>query len=526
MSAIEKAASPSLKEFDRDQWVAAQRDMLGGKFHRGMTRYAELLKRFPDMAELWFEYGVAASRALEFEEAGRAFQRTMELAQGDAGLLILVGQQHHHLQWMDQARECFKKALEGNPGSIKARLSMVEWLDLEGKPQEALEILQPLLEDHPVDGQVQCLHGKMKAHLGKLDEAETIFRGALESSRTNLPSRQACHHELALVLDKTMRHEEALKNLEEAKAILCRIQPVKRLQDVYDQFDRRRRETLDEIKAGMIRCWTEEGRGKEKTEEQVILLAGHPRSGTTLLEQILGAHPRVLAHDEPPAFGQEVLESLSPMEGGTRLSAQGLDSLSPSRRSFFRERYFKSLARGRALKPGAPVLHLDKNPSYTGALHLWLRLFPRSKIIVALRDPRDVLVSCYFQNLNLNAISSNYTGWERLLKHYCDLMDVWLKLREMGGFEWRESPYEGLVANPDAEGRRMTGFMGLDWDSMQSRFYETSGSRLVVSPNRAAVAQPVHQKAVSRWRFYRQALAPLQARLAPYCRAFGYEPGD
>src|SRR5262249_50319424 len=79
---------------------------------------------------------------------------------------------------------------------------------------------------------------------------------------------------------------------------------------------------------------------------------------------------------------------------------------------------------------------IDKNPSPTARLPVWLRVFPELKVFIALRDPRDVVLSCYFQNIPLNAVNVNFLTLERTAKHYGDLMDIWLTVREWEGFAW------------------------------------------------------------------------------------------
>ena len=192
-----------------------------------------------------------------------------------------------------------------------------------------------------------------------------------------------------------------------------------------------------------IRGWRREG-SAAPGRYRLAFLGGHPRSGTTLLEQILGAHPGVAAFDEPMAFVQEVSDKLAPPEAPAASTLKALNALTAAQRARFQQRYLKSLLREGAETPAAEVL-LDKNPSPTALLHLWLRMFPDLKVIVALRDPRDVIVSCYFQNLILNTTNSNFLSLDRTARHYADLMDVWLRLRELGGFDWMETRYEDLV---------------------------------------------------------------------------------
>jgi len=85
-----------------------------------------------------------------------------------------------------------------------------------------------------------------------------------------------------------------------------------------------------------------------------------------------------------------------------------------------------------------------------------------------------------------------------------------------------ETRYEKVVANLEPEGRRVTEFLGLTWHSNQAQYHTVSQPRFVFSPTYNAANQPVHTRAIGRWQNYVEALEPIQARLAPYCRAFGY----
>jgi len=171
----------------------------------------------------------------------------------------------------------------------------------------------------------------------------------------------------------------------------------------------------------------------------------------------------------------------------------------------------------------ATELLLDKNPSLTAQLHQWLRLFPATKVIIALRDPRDVLISTSFLNVRLNPTSVNFLSLERTARHYADLMDVWLRLRDLGGFDWLESRYEDVVADLATEGRRVTEFLGLIWHPQQAASHEKAKHQFVFAPTYNDVTKPVHNRAIGRWKNYAETLAPVQAQLAPYLRNFRYD---
>jgi len=321
------------------------------------------------------------------------------------------------------------------------------------------------------------------------------------------------------------QYPEAMRWLLEAKAIVRQLTDVGALEREYDQADKSRRELLASLTPEMIRSWRKDAppsSNLSSNQYQIAFLGGHPRSGTTLLEQILDAHPGVLAFDEPLAFNQEVTGNIPQPPGSGEIQARSLNALAGHRIQQMRQRYVKSLLREATGAPAAQIL-VDKNPSLTMSLPHWLRVFPELKVLIALRDPRDVIISSFFLNPVLNATNMNFLTIERTGRHYSDLMDVWLRMRELGGFDWLETRYEDVVENLESEGRRATEFLGLSWHPDQSRSHETARRKFLLAPTYHQVTQPVYRRAIGRWEHYAEALEPVRAKLAPYVRAFGYE---
>jgi hypothetical protein len=327
-------------------------------------------------------------------------------------------------------------------------------------------------------------------------------------------------HLLGVVLDALGQYADALKWLGKAKALVREKTNTVALENAYDQMDRARRKLLEELTPEVLRRWREEA-DATPCPRPLAFLGGPPRSGTTLIEQILGAHPDVLVFDEPEAFTQEILNPLHPPPA-RGLTFKSLNTLTGATRTRLVSRYCKSLLADTKEKPNTRLL-LDKNPSMTASLHIWLRLFARLKVIITLRDPRDIIISCYFQNLTLTAANANFLSLERTAKFYRDGMDVWLHLRDLDCFEWIETRYEDVVDNLEAEGRRVTQFLGLEWQKAQANYHEAARQKFVFAPTYNEVTKPVYKQAVGRWQHYTAALAPLQPGLARYFRAFGYD---
>jgi tetratricopeptide (TPR) repeat protein len=501
-------------------WQHAQQYLLNGRHAPALASYRNLVQQFPGVSQLWAELGLAAAGDLDFALANQASQRAAELASNDSSLLISIGQQYHRLRRLEKACACFERAVAADPSSVHARLSLAAWFERDRRPDEAWECVQSCLAQHPKDGRALYFKAFLLHRKGLNEEAETALRDLLKSSPPDPDVKYSASHLLGVVLDALGQYAEALRWLGKAKTLLRQRADTAALEKAYDKMDRARRELLASLTPQILQRWREEA-AAAPCPHPLAFLGGPPRSGTTLIEQILGAHPDILVFDEPEAFAQELLNTLHPAPPARGLTFKSLNALTAAGRAQLAGRYFKSLLREMEEAPGGKLL-LDKNPSLTASLHIWLRLFPQLKVIITLRDPRDIVISCYFQNLALTAANVNFLSLERTAKFYADCMDVWLRLRELDGFEWIETRYEDVVGNLEAEGRRVTNFLGLTWHEAQETYYETARRKFVFAPTYNDVTKPVYNRAVGRWEHYAAALVPLQASLEPYFRAFGY----
>ncbi|MGH6933161.1 MAG: sulfotransferase, partial [Dongiaceae bacterium] len=233
--------------------------------------------------------------------------------------------------------------------------------------------------------------------------------------------------------------------------------------------------------------------------ELPIFILGMPRSGTTLVEQILASHPRVHGAGEIGLL-RTVLEGLQirpdPLLSDTIRSGPFADEL--------RRRGADYVARLKALDPEARRI-TDKRPNnftLVGAIHLVL---PRAAIVFCRRDLRDVCLSCY-QTLFMygHAWSYDLTELGRHAAAFARLMEHW---RQVLPGRILELDYEALVAEPEAQARRLVAHCGLDWDERCSDFHRTK--RAVRTASIGQVRQPIHRRSVGRWRRFERDLAPL-----------------
>jgi tetratricopeptide (TPR) repeat protein len=485
--------------------------LLANNFSQALPLYQKLTRQCPEMATIWFEYGNAASGLRLTGLADQAWGKARELEPRNAELIGMIGHHYQGLRQPEKARACFAQAAAADPRGINSRISLAVLLEQNHLLNEARAAIAECLAIDPRDDQALYFQAVLDRRENRLEAAEQRLHDLIAAEPRHPYVRYACRYELAQVLDRTGRFDEAIGRLHEAKNIVRTLTDTEALIKGYDQGAESARRFIGQLPSNIIHTWA--GffpQQKRSTIPPLAFLGGHPRSGTTLLERILDAHPAVAALDEPPAF----LNVLQPeFHKSQNLSSQRINTL--------RRLYIQALLQ--ELGPGGNgKLLLDKNPSPTARLPLWLRVFPELRVLIALRDPRDVVLSCYFQNLPLNPVNANFLSFERLAKHYSDLMDVWLAVRRWEGFHWLETKYEDIVADMEKEGRRVTSFLGLEWHEDQARFHEKSLKKQHYSPTYQDVTRPIYARSVARWHAYEKHLAPALPALEKYCRILGY----
>lgn len=456
----------------------------------------------------WEEYGRAAALAGDYELADRLWSHVLSGPPPTAAVLARLAHEYGKLNLFVKARTLCIQAASLEPRNLDLQLSLASFLARTGGADEAREAVNKTLTLDPHNQPARYLAAHLDRRENNLTRAEQQLRDLLAESPRDLQLVIFCHFELARILDRTERFDEAMAELAEAKRVAATTFDTAAAMQKYQ--DRRRR-SVGKAKAlppNSLQIWEKQFplELREPREARLTFLGGHPRSGTTLLERILDAHPSVVAGDETLAFASisQLIDLTTP-----EIPVKSLN--------FLRQRYLKNMAQSCKL-PGPEGVLVDKNPAATSYIPALVRAFPECRLLIALRDPRDVVISSYFESLR----NVSHFTFERLAEHYSTIMDVWLLVRQWEGLAWMETRYEDTVADLQKEGARVMNFIGLQWHENQERFHERNREKTVMSSNYSAVTQPVYKRAVGRWQVYEKYIAPALPVLEPYCREFGY----
>lgn len=447
-----------------------------GKWLDAARAYIQAIDLRPGFADSYTNLGAVYENFGEHENAERAYRRALELnprSATAAGSLASLCESGNRLE---EAEQFVRIALELDAGDAIANLTRAQ-LDFRGGAyQEVVQRLEKLLE-RPIRPRNRSLAfaqlGAAHEKLGNYDEAYAAFcasKDTLSIGALSLP--QPGIYSIAAVA-RVAHHAEAI------------------FQSLNDQ--------------------------SEETNGSPIFLVGFPRSGTTLLDQILSSHPGIVVLEERENLRDTLQEFASTDAGLERFTV-----LKPHELRIFRDRYWMRVAESLPQRPTGSVF-VDKLPLNTIFMPLIARLFPQARFIFAVRDPRDVVLSCFMRAFGLNEAMQNFLSLESTVRYYAEVMGIGIDSMRHLNQSVHLMRYETLVEDVEGEARRLCEFMGVQWSEAMLKFQETARKRRINTPSYHQVVQPIYKSARQRWRNYESYLQPVLPWLQPFIDYFGYQ---
>jgi tetratricopeptide (TPR) repeat protein len=490
-------------------------------------------------------YGL--ERTFKFQESLDLLQRAHVLAPGDPLILNAIGQSLSQQGRVDDARDAYEAALRIDPVLAPAHYGLgatyelqgddeLAWVSLERAVQFAPDFADPL-------GSLAAIAVKRKDY----EQARVLAERALAVDSM----QPAANLSLAAVEVAAGDLDAAEKRLTplvktDAMAPLHKYGVWRQLADIYDATGRSR-EAFDAYAAsnalarmiygshfgelGVELC----GRLAahfQSTPEEIwrsspagvrprgpadghVFLVGFPRSGTTLLEQILASHPAVVALEERATITPLVWDLFGDAAGLERLP-----NLSEAELTAMRETYWRNV-RSFGVEPEGKIF-VDKAPLSTLWIPLIARLFPDASILLARRDPRDVVWSCLRHRFTQGPMTFDFTDVARAAQYYDGVMTLAEIYQEKLPLRFHIHVHEKLIADFDAETRTLCSFLGIDWTERMRDFVTTTLSRDVRTPSRPQILKGLNASGVGQWRGYAEGLAPAMPFLRPWIEKFGY----
>jgi tetratricopeptide (TPR) repeat protein len=472
----------------------------------------------PANVRVFFDLGRAYGLRYQYDAAERCLEKAVRLAPRKADALVEAGRRCQEFGHYAMATGYFERAVADQNATADALVTLAELYERGHRTAEAAALLERALHLDTAHAHARLTQARLARLANRLDEAKQLARGLLDNGSLDPTTRIRTWYELGAILDRQERFDEAMTAFLEAKAL--QRPAAGRFAALLEGVQARVRELERTITESVLEHWAG-GADALGSPRRLAVLCGHPRSGTTLLEQVLDAHPEIVAAEETHILHDEAYLPLSRSFPESASVLEVLDAAAPSQLRQAREAYFRCTE----LFLGRPVgerLLVDKNPALNVLIPAVVRLFSEAKFLVALRDPRDVCLSCFVQYLPLNPVASAYLTLQGTIRQYASVMGLWRALLPRLKNPWMEVRYESMVTDLETVARAVLEFLGVAWDAGVLRFHEHARAKAVRSPTYADVAKPVYRGAVGRWRNYEKHFAPYLEGLRPFVEAFGY----
>jgi tetratricopeptide (TPR) repeat protein len=466
-----------------------------GDVRRASESFERALKFDKNSAEAHANLGTALQFQGRYFQAATELRQALQLNPSDANLHYKLAGVLTSLGRFNEALENCEEALRIDPGCVDAITGKASILEKKGEHKKASALLQPLLQQHPPNTQAVLIFAVLSRHLGRQSEGAGLLENLLASESLASSVKIQAHTALGQLYDRANRFDEAFRHFRQANALKqSDFNP-----DTHDEFIDEIIEVFDaDTMSRLPRALNQ--------SERPILIVGLPRSGTTLVEQILASHPDCFGAGELIGLMGEIY-ALSGAGGGPEFHPRYAAELSQVTLDATAQRL---LGRMDDLSQGMQRTSVNERPTFL-FLGLVAQLFPNMRVVHCVRNPMDTCLSCYFQLLtmdysyayDLEHLGRYYKAYQRLMSHWKDTVQI----------PMLDLQYEALVADQENVIRALIDFCGLPWDDRCLRFYDTR--RDVVTPSYNQVSQPIYRASVGRWKNYEAYLAPLSGLVNP-----------
>ncbi len=474
--------------------------------------YRKAVRKEPRNALALYNMAVAQFSVGDIEDARKTLLKALKIDPKNDRIWVFLGMLHNKKMDYEQAISCYRKALEANPGSIEAASGLMSELehtnDLEALAHY-LDGFQDRHPNHPVGALFKgLLLARRKDYAPAREVLEQVsFSLDFQKQERNLEMRRV--QVLAQIADKQGRYKEAFDLFARMNDIRKEITPP----TLYDTA--RQQEKM----AAHAQYYTPENVGKwdplSKVADRPAFMIGFPRSGTTLLDTFLRGHKDIEVLEET-GIAAAMVQKLGVH---SRDTLPLLETLSAGQMQKAAEGYLRA---ARKLAPGDGVI-VDRNPYNTQILGDILRVFPKARVIMAVRDPADVVLSCYMQNFVLNDANALLTNIQDAAKAYDSTMKLWVQYQEVLDFDKTVIRYEDIVNDAAATLPPLVDFLGLEWDPAMLDHQKTAASReRINTASYAQVVQPIYKSALRRWENYAELMPEALEILTPWRAYFGY----
>jgi len=487
-----------------------------GQHERALASFSRAAALDPAMIEVFNNLGNVQKDLGIFDEAVRSYEKAITLDGANFEPHYNLGNVLRELEQFDSAKQSYRNALALNADHVESWFNLAALLERDHELEAAAVAAKEVLIRSPALAGASLLLAKILRRQKRFEEATAILN-SIDTAAAKPQEAASIYFELGKIHDALDQPRKAFACYQQGNQLQKQnaggeiLRQAKHFRDGVEA-------TLADLRSGTCK-WSSAGTVVDGQDP--VFLVGFPRSGTTLLDQVLDAHPRIGVMEERPV----VTELVKQLKSSGRILPSNFARLTGEDTKGLRAKYFEQVAQHLGRREN--MLFVDKMPLNIVHVPLLSRLFPEARYILALRHPFDVVLSNFTQMFRLNGAMANFLELESAADTYCSVMELWRECQNHLPIAVHQVRYENLVRNLEDEVRPLLAFLGVDWDNA---VLDPSGHartrKAINTPSYEQVAEPVHEKARYRWIQYRTELEPVLKRLNPWVEYFDYDTGS
>ncbi|MEE4355418.1 MAG: tetratricopeptide repeat protein [Desulfococcaceae bacterium] len=462
-----------------------------GRLKEAIACYQKAVEIRPDYAEAYNNMGNAYKDTGNMNRAETFYRKALDLSPEYIQALNNLGNVLNDLGRLDEASSYYKKALKlqadcdwAFAGEAKVRMR-------KGKFREAFDLLLPRVQSETGNVDVAVTFGQVADRFDGTDQAIALMEKVLARQGLSTDEKRQLHFNLGRLYDRNKDFDRAFTHFRGGNALRPNVfrpeHQEKYLQNLMSVYSKENRASLP---------------SSSRTTEQPVFIVGMPRSGTSLVEQILASHPMVFGAGELAEIVQ-LVNSLK-QECGSKAGYPEPECILSLNAAILDRQARKYLDRLHSIADGEYARITDKMPQNFMHLGYISQLFPNARIIHCIRDPKDTGLSIYFQNFSgghtyafdLKNIGIYYRQYRKLMAHW-----------KAAGIPMLDVHYEDMVERQEEISRKMLEYIGMEWDERCLTFHKTD--RPVITASFHQVRQPIYKRSVQRWKNYEKYILPM-----------------
>ncbi len=487
------------------------------QYSQGNISESELICRkacelAPHLSEANAQLGLVLQSQKKHEESKTCYKKALSLKPEQPVVHLNLGVILQDQKDFDAACKQFQLAVDIDPNLVPAMEHLAYLHEKAYRLQEAQSLVDIGLEIVPDNTALNLVQSKLLQRKGQFEDAVKFLKIASESNSTSLLHSEI-HSRLGYLYDRLYQskqayHHYSIGNQFAEKQFLQqnvnKEQYIKQVNHIAEMAAKYEPDQLNKS-------------SKKSTENTPVFLVGFPRSGTTLMNQILDSHPKLQSLEEKPQAFNMVMKFLELTKG----ELNPLADISQENIGNLRNVYFNTVKKH--IELDNDLLFIDKFPLNIAYIPIIWRVFPEAKFILALRHPCDASLSCFMHSFGVNPAMANFLTMESTVTLYAKLMGNWGLFSSKFDLNTHIIKYENLIVDFKKETQNILDFLEVEWDDEVSRHTDKARARGVIdTPSYDQVTEPIYKHAKYRWIRYKDKLEPYASTLEPYINIFGY----